>query len=232
MIQLTIKDLSIILNRGGASLDFKTGRDTKKRGFLVSIKDTETQFTNATKRDIKELVEDINKLLRESNTYNAELNKNNILGFWLDDNDTLFLDVSKCIRATKKDIYKVKNEAFINSQYSVYNNETNETYNLIIPIYTLYNTSDLLGRPSADNIANYSRDFYNLKDIADYLNIGAREGLSYLVFNSSDDIPEDYNYNKVIIKDTSNYTRDLLDNDINLSIDEAYHLSRLIKEEF
>ena len=231
MIQLTIKDLSIILNRGGASLDFKTGKDTKKRGFLVSIKDTETQFTNATKRDIKELVNDINKLLRESNTYNAELNKNNILGFWLDDNGTLFLDVSKCIKATKKDIYKVKNEAFINNQYSVYNNETNETYNLIIPIYTLYNTSDLLGRPSADNIANYSRDFYNLQDIANYLNIGAREGLSYLVFNSSDDIPEDYNYNKVIIKDTSNYTRDLLDNDVNLSIEEAYHLSRLIRDE-
>ena len=231
MIQLTIKDLSITLNRGGASLDFKTGKDTKKRGFLVSIKDTETQFTNATKRDIKELVNDINKLLRESNTYNAELNKNNILGFWLDDNGTLFLDVSKCIKNTKKDIYKVKNEAFINNQYSVYNNETNETYNLIIPIYTLYNTSDLLGRPSADNIANYSRDFYNLQDIANYLNIGAREGLSYLVFNSSDDIPEDYNYNKVIIKDTSNYTRDLLDNDVNLSIEEAYHLSRLIRDE-
>ena len=232
MIQLTIKDLSIILNRGGASLDFKTGKDTKKRGFLVSIKDTETQFTNATHRDIKELVNDINKLLRESNTYNAELNKNNILGFWLDDNDTLFLDVSKCIRATKKDIYKVKNETFINSQYSVYNNETNETYNLIIPIYTLYNTSDLLGRPSADNIVNYSRDFYNLKDIADYLNIGAREGLSYLVFNSSDDIPEDYNYNKVIIKDLSNYTRDIIEEDASLSLADALKYSRLIKEEF
>ena len=225
-MQLRRELVQSIIKDGGASLDFKTGKPTKKRGFIVSIKDTETQFEDATTRDIDELTEAINEAL-QSNTYNDEANARNLLGLWIDDG-TLFLDVSKCIKATKKDIYKVKNEAFINNQYAVYNNETGKTYKLIIPVYTLYNTADLLGRPSADKLATYSRDFYNLQDIADFLHI-AREGLSCFTFDSVDNIPADYPYNRVIIKDTSNYTRDLLDDDVELSFESARNLSRLIE---
>lgn len=229
MIQLTLKDLLLILNRGGASLDFKTGKDTKKRGFIVSVKDTESIIRNVTSRDIKEVLNEVNEVLKTS-VYNPEVNKNNLLGFWIENGD-LFIDVSKCLKVTKKDIYKVKNEAFINNQYAVYNNETGETYRLIIPIYTLYNTSDLLGKPSAEAIATYSKDFYNYEEIKQALNLTSNGSLKDIIFNSVGDIPEDYNFNKVIIKDLTNYTRDLLEDDVNLSIENALKYSRLIKEE-
>lgn len=229
MIQLTLKDLLLILNRGGASLDFKTGKDTKKRGFIVSVKDTETIIKNATRRDIKEVLNEVNEVLKTS-VYNCEVNKNNLLGFWIENGD-LFIDVSKCLKVDLKNIYKVKNEAFINNQYAVYNNETGETFRLIIPIYTLYNTSDLLGRPNAENIANYSRDFYTVNDVKKYLGI-TTDGGERFIFESVDDIPEDYNLSKIVIKDLSNYTRDILEEDASLSLADALKYSRLIKEEF
>lgn len=229
MIQLTLKDLLLILNRGGASLDFKTGRDTKKKGFIVSIKDTETIIKNATRRDIKEVLNEVNEALKTS-VYNPEANKNNLLGFWIESGD-LFLDVSKCLKVDLKNIYKVKNEAFINNQYAVYNNETGETFRLIIPIYTLYNTGDLLGRPNAENIANYSRDFYTIADVKKFLGI-TTDGGERFIFDSVDDIPDDYNLSKIVIRDLSNYTRDILEDDTSLSIEDALKYSRLIKEEF
>lgn len=230
MLKLTIEDLKKILKEGGASKDFKTGRDTKKKGFIVSVKDTETQIQDINKKDINELLNEVNEALKNS-VYNVESNKNNLLGFWIE-NNVLFIDVSKCLKVTKKDIYKVKNEAFINNQYAVYNNESNETYNLIIPIYTLYNTSDLLGIPSAESITSYSQDFYNYNEIKEALNLTSNGSLKDIIFNSIDEIPSDYNYNKVIIKDLSNYTRDVLEYDVNLSIEDASKYSRLIKEEF
>lgn len=229
MIQLTLKDLLLILNRGGASLDFKTGRDTKKKGFIVSIKDTETIIKNATRRDLKEVLNEVNEALKTS-VYNPEANKNNLLGFWIENND-LFIDVSKCLKVDLKNIYKVKNEAFINNQYAVYNNETGETFRLIIPIYTLYNTSDLLGRPNAENIANYSRGFYTVADVKKFLGI-TTDGGERFIFDSVDDIPDDYNLSKIVIRDLSNYTRDILEDDTSLSIEDALKYSRLIKEEF
>ena len=229
MIQLTIKDLLLILNRGGASLDFKTGKDTKKKGFIVSIKDTETIIKNATRRDIKEVLNEVNEALKTS-VYNPEANKNNLLGFWIESGD-LFLDVSKCLKVDLKNIYKVKNEAFINNQYAVYNNETGETFRLIIPIYTLYNTSDLLGKPNAENIANYSRDFYTVNDVKKFLGI-TTDGGERFIFESVDDVPADYNLSKIVIKDLSNYTRDILEDDASLSLADALKYSRLIKEEF
>lgn len=230
MIKLTIEDLKKILKEGGASKDFKTGKDTKKKGFIISVKDTETQIKDINKKDINELLKEVNEALKNT-VYNVEKNKNNLLGFWIE-NDVLFIDVSKCLKVTKKDIYKVKNEAFINNQYAVYNNESNETYNLIIPIYTLYNTSDLLGRVNAESIATYSQDFYNYNEIKEALNLTSNGSLKDIIFNSIDEIPSDYNYNKVIIKDLSNYTRDILESDVNLSIEDASKYSRLIKEEF
>ncbi len=229
MVKLTIKDLLLILNRGGASLDFKTGKDTKKRGFIVSVKDTETIIKNATRRDIKEVLNEVNEVLKTS-VYNCEVNKNNLLGFWIE-NDDLFIDISKCLKVDLKNIYKVKNEAFINNQYAVYNNETGETYRLIIPIYTLYNTSDLLGKPNAENIATYSRDFYTVNDVKKFLGI-TTDGGERFIFNSLDDVPEDYSLTKIVIKDLSNYTRDILDEDASLSLADALKYSRLIKEEF
>ena len=229
MIQLTLKDLLLILNRGGASLDFKTGRDTKKKGFIVSIKDTETIIKNATRRDIKEVLNEVNEALKTS-VYNPEANKNNLLGFWIESGD-LFLDVSKCLKVDLKNIYKVKNEAFINNQYAVYNNETGETFRLIIPIYTLYNTSDLLGKPNAENIANYSRDFYTVNDVKKFLGI-TTDGGERFIFDSVDDVPTDYNLSKIVIRDLSNYTRDILEDDASLSLADALKYSRLIKEEF
>lgn len=230
MIKLTIEDLKKILKEGGASKDFKTGKDTKRKGFIVSVKDTETQIKDINKKDLSELLKEVNEALKNT-VYDVESNKNNLLGFWIED-DVLFIDVSKCLKVTKKDIYKVKNEAFINNQYAVYNNESNETYKLIIPIYTLYNTSDLLGTPSAESITSYSRDFYNYNEIKEALKLTSNGSLKDIIFNSIDEIPSDYNYNKVIIKDLSNYTRDVIDNDINLSIEDASKYSRLIKEEF
>lgn len=228
MIQLTLKDLLLILNRGGASLDFKTGKDTKKKGFIVSIKDTETIIKDATSRDVNEVLNEVNEALKTS-VYNPEANKNNLLGFWIEKGD-LFLDVSKCLKVDLKNIYKVKNEAFINNQYAVYNNETGETFRLIIPIYTLYNTSDLLGKPNAENIANYSRDFYTIADVKKFLGI-TTDGGERFIFDSVDDIPDDYNLSKIVIRDLSNYTRDILEDDTSLSIEDALKYSRLIKEE-
>lgn len=229
MVKLTIEDLKKIIKEGGASLDFKTGKDTKKRGFIVSVKDTEAIIKNATRRDIKEVLNEVNEKLKAS-VYNCEVNKNNLLGFWIENND-LFIDVSKCLKVDLKNIYKVKNEAFINNQYAVYNNETGETYRLIIPIYTLYNTSDLLGKPNAENIATYSRDFYTVADVKKFLGI-TTDGGERFMFESVDDIPEDYNLSKIVIKDLSNYTRDILEDDASLSLADALKYSRLIKEEF
>lgn len=229
MIQLTLKDLLLILNRGGASIDFKTGKDTKKQGFIVSVKDTEAIIKNVTSRDIKEVLNEVNEVLKTS-VYNPEVNKNNLLGFWIENND-LFIDVSKCLKVDLKNIYKVKNEAFINNQYAVYNNETGETFRLIIPIYTLYNTSDLLGKPSADTIATYSQDFYTIADVKKFLGI-TTDGGERFIFESVDDVPEDYNLSKIVIKDLSNYTRDILEDDASLSLADALKYSRLIKEEF
>ena len=229
MVKLTIEDLKKIIKDGGASLDFKTGKDTKKRGFIVSVKDTETIIKNATSRDVNEVLNEVNEVLKTS-VYNCEVNKKNILGFWIENGD-LFLDVSKCFKIDLKNIYKVKNEAFINNQYAVYNNETGETYRLIIPIYTLYNTSDLLGKPNAENIANYSRDFYTVNDVKKFLGI-TTDGGERFIFDSLDDVPEDYSLTKIVIKDLSNYTRDILDEDASLSLEDALKYSRLIKEEF
>lgn len=229
MVKLTIEDLKKIIKDGGASLDFKTGKDTKKRGFIVSVKDTETIIKNVTSRDVNEVLNEVNEALKTS-VYNCEVNKKNILGFWIENGD-LFLDVSKCFKIDLKNIYKVKNEAFINNQYAVYNNETGETYRLIIPIYTLYNTSDLLGRPSAENIATYSRDFYTVNDVKKFLGI-TTDGGERFIFNSIDEVPEDYSLTKIVIKDLSNYTRDILEDDTSLSIEDALKYSRLIKEEF
>ena len=224
-MQLSINQLNDILKTGGASLEFTTGEPTKKQGFFVSLEDTETTFSINHYKDNSELLKAVNEALN-SNTYNAELNKGHLLGFWID-NGRLFMDVSKCMKATKKDLYKVKNEALINNQYAVYNNELDKTYNLILPIYTLYNTADLLGEPTT-SLNTYSKDFYHLEDVAEFLGI-KRTGASEFCFDSIDSIPVDYNQSKVIIKDTSNYTRDLLDIDETLTIETAYKLSRLIE---
>ena len=229
MIKLTSEKLEAIIKEGGASLDFKTGEDTKKKGFFVSIKDTEAQIKGVNEKTSAELVKELNEILK-ANAYDPEANAGRVLGLWIYEG-VLFVDVSKCIKATKKDFYKIKNEAFINNQYSVYNNELNKTFNLITPIYTLYNTADLLGKPSAENIANYSKDFYNLQDIADALGYNARGGLDKMIFSSVDEIPETYELNKVIIKDVSNFTRDVLEEDASLSLEDALKYSRLIEAE-
>jgi hypothetical protein len=223
------EQLKDIIKNGGASLDFTTGKPTKKAGFFVSIKDTEAQLIGATGKPIDELLKEVNDLLK-SNTYDPEANAGRVLGFWIKDG-VLFVDVSKVIKATKKDFYKVKNEAFINNQYSVYNSIEDKTYNLITPIYTLYNTADLLGKPSADNIANYSRDFYNLQDIADFLGYGSGRGFTELIFSSVEAIPDGYEADRVIIKDCSNFTRDILEDDASLSLEDALKYSRLIEAE-
>lgn len=228
MIQLTINQLKEILKNNGASIDFKTGKDTKKRGFIVSLKDTEAIIKDAVKMDVNELLKQVNEILK-NNTYNAESNKNNILGFWIDDG-ALFIDVSKCLKVNKNNFYLVKNEAFINNQYAVYNNETNETYKLILPIYTLYNTSDLLGTPQTNDIINYSKDFYYYKDILKYLHIQDNGHATKMIFESVDEIPETYENKYVIIKDLSNYTRDIIEDDVNIDLKEALKNSRLIKE--
>ena len=223
---ITQEQVKRILQDKGASLDFRTGQPTKKRGFLVSQKDTEATIQDASHYSIDDLTIIINEILK-NNAYNDELNQKNILGFWIDENDILYIDITKCLNVSKKDIYKVKNEALINNQYAVYNNETGTTYNVIIPIYTLYNTSELLKTP--ESITNYSKDFYKYEDIKEYLNLSTNGSLNDIIYNSVDDIPEDYNYSKVIIKDLTNYTRDIIDTDANLSIEDAFKYSRLIE---
>lgn len=225
-MQLLQEQVKEALNNNGASYDFKTGKTTTKRGFLVSQKDTEATIQGAHNYNVEDLTLIINEILK-NNTYNDELNKKNILGLWIDENDTLYIDISKCINVSTKDIYKVKNEAILNNQYSVYNNETGKTYKLIIPIYTLYKTSELLGYPTS-TLTGYSKDFYNVQDIADYFN-SSKANVSQLIYNSVDDIQEDYNNTYVIIKDLTNYTRDIQEDDITLTIQDISKYSRLIE---
>lgn len=226
-MKLSTSQVKEALQQGGQSLDFRTGKPTTKRGFFVSIKDTETTINNARELSLEDLTARINEALT-SNVYNEELNRSNVLGLWINEDGRLFLDVSKCLHVGAKDIYKVKNEAFVNNQYEVYNNETGKSYKLIIPIYTLYNTADLLGRIKADRIANYSQDYYNAQDIADRFNV-SKAYISQITFDSIEDIPSEYNQSQVIIRDTSNYTRDILEDDPELSIEDASKLSRLIE---
>lgn len=229
-MKISINYTTQILNNKGLTIDFKTHKPTNKKGFCISIKDTETQIQHASNYTPEELTKIINKILLK-NTYNETLNKNKYLGFYIDEHDTLYIDISKILNVSKKDIYKVKNEAFTNNQYSVYNNITNTTYKLIIPIYTIYNTSDLLHTIELNDITSYSQDFYNWNDLKQELNLSTNGSLKDIIFDSVEDIPEDYNYTKVIIKDTSNYTRDILEYDINITITQAQKLSRLIESD-
>lgn len=227
-MKLTQEQVKRIREDKGASLDFKTGKPTTKKGYIVSLKDTESQILNASAYTLEELTQRINQILT-SNTYNEDANAKNILGLWINEEDVLFVDVSKCINVNSKNLYIVKNEALINNQYAVYNNITNKTYNLILPIYMLYNTRDLIGRIGAGSINNYAVDFYKYDDIKEALNLTSNGSLQDIIFESVDAIPDGYNYSKVIIKDLSNYTRDILEQDAGLTYDEARKLSQLIE---